>query len=64
VVGHVATAEELSQHSDVTDPTITLEKLVTFEAIQLRAYDVFQTGRGGSSLDDWLGAERELLVGA
>jgi hypothetical protein len=61
VAGHVATAAEMSQHSDVTDPTIALNKIVTFEAIQQRAFDVFQTGRGGSPFDDWLHAERELL---
>ncbi len=62
IAGHISTAEEMSQHSDVTDPTITLEKMVAFEAIQQRAYDMFETGPGASPVDDWLRAEQALLI--
>src|SRR5438270_6963595 len=37
VGGHIATNEEMSNHDDLTNPTIALEKVVTFEAIQQRA---------------------------
>ena len=61
VAGHVATDEEMSGHSDVTNPTIVLERIVTFEAIQQRAFDIFQSRVGGSPVDHWLRGERELL---
>jgi hypothetical protein len=61
VGGHIATNEEMSNHDDLTDPTIALEKLVTFEAIQQRAFDIFRSGHGRSAFEDWLRAEQELL---
>jgi hypothetical protein len=61
IAGHVATEEEMSGHSDVTNPTIVLESIVTFEAIQQRAFDIFRSGASGSPVDHWLRAERELL---
>jgi hypothetical protein len=52
----------MSNHSDLTNPTFFLEKVVTFEAIQQRAFDIFESGHGGSALENWLRAEQELLA--
>lgn len=35
---------------------------VTFERIQVRAYEIYCSGQGGGELDHWLQAERELRV--
>ncbi len=35
---------------------------VAFEAIQQRAYDMFETGPSASPVDDWLRAEQALLI--
>ena len=47
-----------------TAPGITkliVEKLASHEAIKRRAYDIYESGQGGSAADHWLRAERELL---
>lgn len=36
---------------------------VTHEAISRRAYDIWKSGRGGSDLENWTRAERELRSG-
>jgi hypothetical protein len=61
VSGHIATNEEISNHDDLTNPTIAQEKLVTFDAIQQKVFDIFQSGKGGSAIDNWLRAEQDLL---
>jgi hypothetical protein len=61
VSGHIATSEEMRNHGDLTNPTIALERVLTFEAIQQRAFDVFRSGYGRSAVENWLRAERELL---
>jgi len=61
VSGHIATEAEMRLHDQLTDPSITAERIVSAEAIRKRAFEIFQSGRGGSALDDWLRAERELL---
>lgn len=33
---------------------------VTHDMVAKRAYEIFQSGQGGSELDNWLRAEREL----
>jgi hypothetical protein len=35
----------------------------TFEQISIRAYEIYQSGQGGSEHDNWLRAERELRGG-
>jgi len=62
VGGHIASNEEMSKHSDLTSPTIFLEKVVTFDAIRQRAFDTFMSGHGGSAVENWLQAEQELLT--
>lgn len=42
-------------------PTVRRRKKVTHEMIQERAYHIAIAGEGGSPLDHWLAAERELL---
>jgi len=58
---HVATDLERAAHDDLTEPTLTVERIVAFGAIQQRAFEIFESGQGGSASDDWLRAERELL---
>ena len=62
MLAHIATPEERANHDDVTEPTLTVDRLVPFEAVQLRAYDIWERGRGGSAMNDWLLAELELLL--
>ncbi len=40
---------------------LIVEKLVSHEDIAKRAYEIYQSGRGGPADDNWLRAERELL---
>lgn len=54
VVGHKADAEG-------ADQPIVAEKVVSHEAVALRAYELHQSGSGGSASENWLRAERELL---
>jgi hypothetical protein len=42
---------------------LLVEKLVGHEAIAVRAFEIYSSGHGGSSEDNWLRAERELLHG-
>ena len=37
------------------------EQIVSHEAIAKRAYEIYQSGHGGSADDNWFRAERELL---
>jgi hypothetical protein len=41
-------------------PTGTTKKEITAEAIARRAYEIWQSGKGGSDFDNWVRAEREL----
>lgn len=54
VVGHVAGTEG-------SDQPVVAEKVVSHEAVARRAYELHESGSGGSALDNWLRAERELL---
>ena len=36
------------------------KKEITFDQISQRAYEIWQSGTGGSETDNWLRAEREL----
>jgi len=40
---------------------LLIEKLASHEDIAKRAYEIYSSGHGGSAVDDWLRAERELL---
>ena len=61
IAARLATPVELKQHDQLTDPTLVAEKIAKFEAIQARAFEIFQV-EGGSAEDNWLRAERELLA--
>lgn len=61
IAARLATPEELTQHDQLTDPTLVAEKIAKFEAIQARSFEIFQM-EGGSAEDNWLRAERELLA--
>lgn len=37
------------------------DRIIGHEAIAIRAFDIFQSGAGGSQDDNWFRAERELL---
>jgi hypothetical protein len=38
----------------------TIKKQVTMDMIARRAYEIYQSGQGGSEFDNWIRAEREL----
>ena len=61
IAARLATPEEVELHDQVTDPTLAAEKIVSFEAIQKRAYEIFRTGADSSADENWLRAEREIL---
>lgn len=58
----IATDEEMRRHEQLTNPTLDLEKLVTFMAIQQRTFYIFLSDNGESDIDHWLGVEQELLA--
>jgi len=61
IAARLATPNELAQHSQLTDPTLVAEKFAKFDAVQERAFEIFQV-EGGSAEGNWLRAERELLA--
>ncbi len=44
----------------VKQPTMSIRREVTQAEIAKRAYEIWQSGKGGSQIDNWLRAEREL----
>ncbi len=38
------------------------DRIITHEAIAIRAFDIFKSGEGGTQDDHWFRAERELLT--
>ena len=48
-------------NSSLRVKSLIVSKLVLQSEIAVRAYYIFQSGHGGSALDNWLSAERELL---
>jgi hypothetical protein len=40
---------------------LIVEKLASHDAINRRAYEFYESGRGGSATDHWLRAEHDLL---
>jgi Protein of unknown function (DUF2934) len=42
---------------------LIVEKIVPHETIAKRAYEIYDSGHGGSADDNWFHAERELLSG-
>ena len=61
VAARIATTEEMSDHDQLTDPTLVATAFAEAEAIRQRAFDIFESGRGGTAFDNWLQAERELV---
>jgi hypothetical protein len=49
----------VSRNSPVPRPS-PMKREVTHEMIAKRAYEIYVSGKGGSQLDNWLRAEREL----
>ncbi len=43
-----------------TAPRTTPRKEISKEAIAKRAYEIFLSGKGGTDMENWLRAEREL----
>lgn len=43
--------------------TPVAKKEITHEMIAKRAYEIYLSGKGGSEVDNWLQAERELKAG-
>lgn len=46
-----------------TTTTTTTTKTVTHEQIAARAYAIYASGKGGTELQNWIQAERELKAG-
>ena len=42
-------------------PTINIVAIVSHQDVALRAYEIYESGKGGSAFDNWLIAERQLL---
>ena len=61
VAARIATPAEKAVHDQVTDPTLVVTRMAEAQTIRQRAFDIFESGRGGSALDHWVQAERELL---
>jgi hypothetical protein len=47
------------RNTPVPKPQAT-PKVITHEMIAKRAYEIWQSGKGGSEYDNWVRAEREL----
>jgi hypothetical protein len=41
---------------------LIVEKFASHEAITRRAYEIYESGRGGSADDNWVRAEQDLLA--
>jgi hypothetical protein len=51
----------VSRNTPVPRPAAKRE--ITHEMIAKRAYEIYASGKGGSQLDNWFRAERELKAG-
>jgi len=54
-------ATTISRNTPVPRPVAKRE--ITYEMIAKRAYEIYASGKGGSQLDNWFRAERELRAG-
>jgi hypothetical protein len=54
-------ASTVSRNTPVPRPTPKRE--ITHELVAKRAYEIHISGKGGSQLDNWFRAERELKAG-
>jgi len=54
-----ATAVTVSRNSPVPRSS-SMKREITHEMIAKRAYEIFISGKGGTQIDNWLRAEREL----
>jgi hypothetical protein len=54
-------AATVSRNTPVPRPAAKRE--ITHEMIAKRAYEIYASGKGGSQLDNWFRAERELKAG-
>jgi hypothetical protein len=54
-------ASTVSRNTPVPRPTAKRE--ITHEMVAKRAYEIHISGKGGSQLDNWFRAERELKAG-
>lgn len=58
--GNVASTTPVRNTAIPKIPSIQPKKEITHDMIARRAYEIAQSGTGGSELDNWLRAEREL----
>ena len=58
ILGHMG---ERVISGSIKVPSLIARKVVLQKAVAVRAFQIFESGQGGSSLDHWLRAERELL---
>ena len=50
----------LSPTASTSSGSSTSKKQISHEQIARRAYEIWQSGKGGSEFDNWVRAEREL----
>jgi len=58
ILGHMG---ERAIAGSLKTPSLIAKSVALQRDIAERAFGIFKSGQGGSSLDDWLRAERELL---
>jgi hypothetical protein len=61
ILGHWGTRPLFDDPNAPTVPTFVVFNIVTHAEIAELAFEIHQSGQGGSALDDWLHAERKLL---
>jgi hypothetical protein len=59
ILGHMG---ERVLSGSIKKPSLIVRNIVTHEAVARRAFEIFDSGRGGSAFDNWLRAEMELLT--
>jgi hypothetical protein len=58
-----ASAPTASRSSSFGSTATAGTRQITHEMIAKRAYEIWQSGKGGSQYDNWVRAERELRAG-
>ncbi|MGA2582815.1 MAG: DUF2934 domain-containing protein [Tepidisphaeraceae bacterium] len=56
-------AKSVARNTPVPRPQMSPARPITHEMIAKRAFEIYASGKGGSQLDNWFRAERELKSG-
>jgi hypothetical protein len=57
-------AKSVARNTPVPRPQMSSSRPITHDAIAKRAFEIYASGKGGSQLDNWIRAERELKSGS